>query len=299
MIFRRHYMTSVFFTLIITLIVTMLALSGCPTPDGDGSVNLRFAPSYNSSQDFNTLDSLNILPQGIWSDGTIMWVADNSSQKIYAYNLSTKARMSGEDIPRNGATFSYSPGYIWSDGTTMWVTESVNGENDNINAYKLSDGTRDSSKNFTTLGELHITTSGIWSDGKTMWILEGSQFARYAYAYHLPDGSTDDGSADFGKKIDLGNPYTSKGMWSNGTTLWVLRDISAQGLGFLGSQLSAYDIHTRSSDNAKTVYPRVIATGFENAFGSGIWSDGRTMWIVNFEPGNSKIYAYTLFEEVE
>ncbi len=76
----------------------MLTLSGCPTPDVDDPGNgggpgdeepakLEFAPSRNSSQDFNVLDPLNVFPQGIWSNGTIMWAADSNSLKIYAYTL--------------------------------------------------------------------------------------------------------------------------------------------------------------------------------------------------------------------
>ena len=43
--------------------------------------------------DFNTLKAAgNTFPSGLWSDGTTMWVADYYDEKIYAYNLSTKAR---------------------------------------------------------------------------------------------------------------------------------------------------------------------------------------------------------------
>ena len=31
---------------------------------------------------------------GLWSDGTTMWVADNSDDKIYAYDLAAGARRS-------------------------------------------------------------------------------------------------------------------------------------------------------------------------------------------------------------
>ena len=46
-----------------------------------------------SGNDFDTLRAAgNTDPQGIWSDGTTMWVTDMHYDKIYAYSLSTKAR---------------------------------------------------------------------------------------------------------------------------------------------------------------------------------------------------------------
>ncbi len=50
-------------------------------------------------KDFNKLSTAgNQRPQGIWSNGTTMWVVDSYDQKIYAYNLRTKARDSNRMI---------------------------------------------------------------------------------------------------------------------------------------------------------------------------------------------------------
>ena len=46
-----------------------------------------------SGKDFDTLgDAGNRDPEGIWSDGTTMWVVDWRDEKIYAYSMATKAR---------------------------------------------------------------------------------------------------------------------------------------------------------------------------------------------------------------
>ena len=37
-------------------------------------------------------------PYGLWSDGTTMWVDDSGDNKLYAYNLATKARDSSKDF---------------------------------------------------------------------------------------------------------------------------------------------------------------------------------------------------------
>ncbi len=43
------------------------------------------AGSRNSSEDF-TLASGNDYPDGIWSNGATMWVADWTDDKLYAYH---------------------------------------------------------------------------------------------------------------------------------------------------------------------------------------------------------------------
>ena len=75
-------------------------------------------------------------PQGIWSDGTTMWVADDGDGKLYAYALTPGAsygnRDSAQDIDLaddNGKSKG-----IWSDGRTMWV----NDFNARIYAYVLT-----------------------------------------------------------------------------------------------------------------------------------------------------------------
>ena len=47
-----------------------------------------------AGEDFNTLAGAgNTTPTGMWSDGTTMWVVnDGNPEKIYAYDLATKAR---------------------------------------------------------------------------------------------------------------------------------------------------------------------------------------------------------------
>ena len=77
--------------------------------------------AQNPAQDFDTLwDAGNTSPEGIWSDGTTMWVANWPGSKIYAYSLATKQRDHEKDL---GFVARY-PGHIWSDGTTMWVAGS-------------------------------------------------------------------------------------------------------------------------------------------------------------------------------
>ena len=53
--------------------------------------------SREESKEFSLADA-NEAPTGIWSDETIMWVADAVERKLYAYQLSDGSRVSNRDI---------------------------------------------------------------------------------------------------------------------------------------------------------------------------------------------------------
>ena len=97
-------------------------------PPPDGSVPPAPAPSKaftrNPAAEFNTLEAAgNTWPDGIWSDGTTMWVVDWLDQEIYAYDMVSKARVPGKEFNTLEAAGNTWPGGIWSDGTTMWVAD--------------------------------------------------------------------------------------------------------------------------------------------------------------------------------
>ena len=91
------------------------------------------------------------------------------------------------------------PSGMWSDGVTMWVADSVD---DKIYAYRMSDKSRDSGKDFNTLVAAgNGVSQGIWSDGVTMWV--GDYADGYVYAYSMSDKSPDS-SKDLDVASDLG-----------------------------------------------------------------------------------------------
>ena len=99
----------------------------------------------DSSKDFNTLEAANNSNiDGIWSDGTTMFVVDTIDDKIYAYKMSDKSHDSDKDITLH--SFNGSPVGIWGSDTTIWVSEDDNPPRANkVFAYKRADGMRDSS----------------------------------------------------------------------------------------------------------------------------------------------------------
>ena len=75
--------------------VTVTAEDGVTTMDYTVSVN-RGVTALTGWKAVDDLDGLiaagNDAPQGIWSDGTTMWVSDVGTGKLYAYRLSDGAR---------------------------------------------------------------------------------------------------------------------------------------------------------------------------------------------------------------
>ena len=231
---------------------------------------------WKQTEDFDTLaDAGNQLPVAIWSDGTTMWVADNQDAKIYAYDLTTKARDETKDFDTLAAADNTAPTGMWSDGTTMWV---LDWGDDKIYAYDLATKARDPDKDFETLetGSLQSHT-GIWSDGTTMWVVDrtGDKLSAYDMATkaHEPDK-------------DFNNLYSSgasepQGIWSGGRTMWT-GDHSDK-------KLYAYNMETKAHDPDKD-FNTLAATGNERPY--GIWSDGITLWVADHD--DDKLYSYNL-----
>ena len=232
------------------------------------------AYGWKASDDFDTLvAAVNEFPSGLWSDGTTMWVADFSADRIFAYRMSNRSeQISGEFDVLAGNT---SPSGIWSDGTTMWIAD---GGADKLSAYRMSNKQHDDTKDFNTLIAAGNTSpAGIWSDGATMWVadLEDDKL----FAYRMSDRERDP-DRDFDTLADAGNndPY---GVWSDGTTMWVA-DYSAD-------KIFAYRMSDRERDPDRD-FDTPADAGNNDL--SGIWSDGTTMWVADFS--DDKIYSYNM-----
>ena len=137
--------------------------------------------SRDSGKDFNTLSAAgNKFPEGIWSEGTTMWVADTGKDTVFAYDLSTRAWDFEKDItlgPGHG-----SPMGVWSNGSTMWVSDWRDAK---LYAYSMSDRSRDAGKDFA-LDADDESYEGIWSAGSTMWVASRDDAKLYAYDWNNP-----------------------------------------------------------------------------------------------------------------
>ena len=91
--------------------------------------------SWSPTRDLNTLAGAgNASPQGIWSDGTTIWIADDDDDKLYAYTLASGVR--DNDAEFNLHADNVSPRGLWSNGTTIWIADP---DDDKLYAYTLKD----------------------------------------------------------------------------------------------------------------------------------------------------------------
>ena len=239
--------------------------------DSACTATLAAAPAFTtpalgsraSSKDFNTLIAAgNEHPRSIWSDGTTMWVVDNTDDKVYAYNLAGRYRDPFKDISLDSAGNWVA---MTSDGTTMWLGD----ENSytTIYAVNLATGARDSSKDITMSGD-NDYAAWLWTDGVDLYVHD--TLDQKIYVYNLASG------AQVASKTISISLSSMRGIWSDGTTVWSVQ-IGA-------SKVYAWTLAAGARDTS-----RDYTLDTSNTLGQGIWSDGRTFWVSDV---NKKIYAY-------
>ena len=93
------------------------------------------------------------------------------------------------------------PRGIWSDGETMFVVDSSDFR---VYAYKMSDMSRDESKEFGL--EEHLGPRGIWGNTTTIWVSNDTDSTNSILAYSRVD---DPGTPD---DDEYGDPRLIKGL---------------------------------------------------------------------------------------
>ena len=237
-----------------------------PVPAGLGPFD------RDPDKDFNTLSAAgNNGPTGLWSDGNTMWVADWTDDKIYAYDMATKAREPDKDFNTLDAAGNNGPEDLWSDGNTMWVADD---SDDKIYAYDMATRAHDPGKDFNTLSAAgNNYPTGIWSDGNTMWVADWTDDK--IYAYDMATKAREPGK-DFNTLSAAGN----YGLWSDGITMWVADSSD--------DKIYAYDVATKAREPDKDFN----TLDARNHYSVCIWSDGNTMWVADWT--DEKIYAYKM-----
>ena len=135
---------------------------------------------------------------------------------------------------------------------------------------------------------LHTDNSspkGIWSDGTTFWVADDEDDKLYAYS--LSDGTRQDGTGGTSdKELSFhADNDSAKGIWSDGTTVWVADDED--------DKLYAYSLSdgTRQDGTGSTT-DKELGLHADNADPWGIWSDGTTLWVA--DQIDFRLYAYAL-----
>ena len=195
------------------------------------------------------------------------------------------------------------PTGVWGDAGTIWVAEDGRrvGRPDKIFAYRRSDLSRDSSRDFDTLHANNDNPFGIWSDGETMFVVERG--GGRVYAYRMKDDpntpENEFGAHDPDKDITLdGQNAGGVGIWAtNSETIWVANQVAPDGaLDKIFAYRLADDPNTPENEYGARDAGRDF-NGLNSAGNNdprGIWSDGDEMFVVNNQTGDYQVYAYRM-----
>ena len=219
---------------------------------------------------------------GIWSDGETMWVIDETSNKIYSYNMpqSDNDELRSLTIGGRGITALRAGHYDYQHGIAH-DTAQVTIEPEPFN-------------NFATV-EYSVIDADDTEDGHQINLSEGrnaltitvtAQNGTDTQDYTISVNRGTD--ADFGwqPEKDFDNAFDPAGndfpvsIWSDGTTMWVADRETDVNL------IYAYDMDTK-----ERVPDRDLTVDQDNDAHS-IWSDGTTMWMSDRD--DRKIHAYNL-----
>ena len=255
-------------------------------PSGPSPSDIDF--EWTVSRDIEELDGGNDWPTGLWSDGAVLWLAENgqgADDEVYAYDVESGER--AEDREFDLHETNRAPRGFWSDRETVWVSDSGQ---DRLFAYDLARGERLEGREFE-LAERNRDARGIWSDGTTMWVLDGGKNS--LFAYDLESGEL---LAEY--TLDSAND-APHGIWSDNVTVWVSNHDP--------KRLFAYRLPAPEGPAAEDAdaipLERVRDEEFtelgraSNNSPRGLWSDGEVMYVA--DESDDKVYSYNMPDAID
>ena len=220
--------------------------------DDWGTKSITFELFRLKGIDFENLACGHDSPTVMWSpDGLTLWVGQESSSKVYAYNLADESL--NPTASWTLATGNDKPVGVWSNASHVYV---VDGDDRDVYRYNLTNKSAGTATLLTNADRV-----GAWADGDTMWVSDRVDSKLYAY-------TLSDFSRDSGKDIDLHSDNgEARDIWSDGHAIWVLDSDD--------EKLYAYAL----SDGSRKVDLDITLDGTGEKDNS-IWSDGETMYVV-------------------
>ena len=160
-----------------------------------GDLDLFVDSHSDCSDDDHTTEAncdTNDTPQGIWSDGTTVWVGEDGATHMFAYTLATGARDTSKEVsqsqigrPNTEATS------VTGDGTYLWyIDESLDNDSQaETHAFKVADLSRAADKDFAQRppdvdDNVPIILRGVATDSQHMWY---SDTTKRVLAYRIDD----------------------------------------------------------------------------------------------------------------
>ena len=259
----------------------IIGIGGGGGPSGPTPSDVDF--EWTVTRDVEALDPGNDWPTGLWSDGRVLWIAENGSgadDEVYAYDLKSGERLEQREFEL--AETNRAPRGFWSDGETVWVSDSGQ---DRLFAYDLESGERLEQREFE-LAPRNRDPRAIWSGGAVMWVLDGGKDSLFGY-----DLETGELLAEYELAAANSDP---RGLWSDGVSVWV-SDHGAK-------RLFAYRLPVLDGDAVEDEQAQPLERVREEEFKElskasnnsprGLWSDGAVMYVA--DESDDKVYSYNL-----
>ena len=216
------------------------------------------------------------LPRGLWSDGETLWAGDWDNGTVLAYALEDGSRLAEKDFTLG----LFLAAALWSDGETLWAANFEGG----VYAYGLADGERLTEEDLDAdamAAAGNDAPAGLWSDGDTMWVADHSD--AWVYAYGLSDGSRRE-AREFTLRTaddDAVGVIRPLGLYSDGETV-------------LATDWNRGTVRGYALDGARRAERDIDESATANGHAAGLWSDGRTLWVV--DETEQKAFAYAATE---
>ena len=250
-------------------------------PSGPTPSDVDF--EWTVKHDIEELDPGNDWPTGLWSDGRVLWIAENgdgADDAVYAYDLATGERLEQREFEL--AETNRAPRGFWSDGETVWVSDSGQ---DRLFAYDLESGERLEGREFE-LAERNRDARAIWSGGAVMWVLDGRRDA--LFGYDLASGEL---LAEYELAAANSDP---RGLWSDGVSVWVsdhgAKRLFAYRLPVLDGD-AVEDEHAQALERVRDEEFKELSKASNNS-PRGLWSDGAVMYVA--DESDDKVYSYNM-----
>ena len=230
-----------------------------------GATN-RYTPHLNIE-----LAVANTEPQGIWSDGSTLWVTDILDAVLYRYGFDG-TELTTFAIPEAS---SGSRG-VWSDGETVWVladgsvsSSSLTGSDCTstggcVLAYDVRSEKRRAGR------DIAIPTTndrGVWSDGELLWLSSSG----VSSVYDLATGAFFSGLLGVAYATESASSKNNYDVWSDGVRIWVATTTTDPN----ASYVRVYPLDRSARDTDLDL----VVDDSNNSRALGVWSDRETLWV--------------------
>ena len=220
-------------------------------------------------------------PRGLWSDGQVMYVADENDGRVYSYNMpdAIDARLvalelEGVDIGEFDGDLTEYEG-VPGDGVTQTTVAAEPAQSGASVDTWPADADEEADGH-------QIALTGI--EAITVTVTSPDESRRRLYRVSLPTPSEDDFAWNGERDIEQLDPENDRptGLWSDGATLWVIEDGEGS-----GGAVYAYDL--ASGERAEE---HEFALDETNRAPPGVWSDRVTVWVSDSD--QNRLFAYDL-----